>query len=402
VFDAKVRKKPVVVLSNNDGCVVARSNEAKELGLKMGVPLFKVRPIIDEFGVNVFSSNYVLYGDLSARMHTLLSEFSPEVERYSIDEAFLSLRPARGQTLDDVGRLIKERIKTAIGIPVSVGIAETKTLAKVAAHFAKKSSKANGVLNLAGSPYQELALERLPVGEVWGIGHRYEKFLQQHGIQNALQLRNASDDWIREHLTVVGLRTVHELRQVPCLPFELVRPTRKSIVVSRSFGGAVESIEDLQDAISYFVTRAGEKLRRGGLSARTLSIWIETSRFIKDGRYSNSATASLAPMTDTTAELLAEAVKGLRTIYKQGFLYKRAGVMLSDLEPSQTLTLRLWGQDQHDKARRLMSAVDDVNARFGRDTVRCGATLGSGQWRMKQENRSGRFTTRLNEALIVN
>jgi DNA polymerase V len=401
VFDATLRGKPVVVLSNNDGCIVARSNEAKALGLKMGEPYFKVKGLLDAYDVAVYSSNYTLYGDLSARMHALLGEFSPEIENYSIDEAFLKLKPARGQTLDGLGRAIKERIGQAIGIPVSVGIAETKTLAKVAGHYAKTSAKTKGVLDLTGSRWQETALQQLPVGEVWGIGARYEKFLQDHGIETAQQLRNAKDEWVRQHLTVVGLRTVHELRGQPCLPFELVKQTRKSLMVSRSFGEAVETLDELRAAVAFFVTRAGEKLRREGLAAGSLSVWVETSRFTENNRYANSAALSLAPLTDATPELLAAAFKGLQTIYKNGYQYKRAGVLLGELAPAPTLTLRLWGQAEHEKAQRVLQAVDRLNARFGQDTVRCGLHSFQGRWRMKQQRRSRRFTTRLDEVLTV-
>jgi DNA polymerase V len=399
VFNARLRGRPVVVLSNNDGCIVARSEEAKAIGLKMGEPAFKVKDLFDEFGVEVFSSNYVLYGDLSARMHEVLSEFSPEVECYSIDEAFLKLEPSRGETFERIGRAIRERVRRAIGIPVAVGVAETKTLAKVAGHFAKKSVKTRGVLDLARSPHQSVALARLPVSEVWGIGSRYNRFLNAHGINTALHLRDAPDEWVREHLTVVGLRTVHELRGIPCLPLELVRPARKTIVVSRSFGENVETLKDLSAAIAFFTTRAGEKLRRDGLSAGHLSVWIETSRFLETNRYANSVTVGLHPLTDATTELLRAAMKGLRAIYREGYQYKRAGVMLGDFAPSNTLTLRLWGQAEHEKMQKLMRAVDSLNARFGRDVVRCGLYPFDGRWRMKSERRSRRYTTRWDELL---
>jgi DNA polymerase V len=402
VFDAKLRGQALAVLSNNDGCIISRSNEAKAVGLKMGEPYFKAQALIDTHNVAVYSSNYTLYGDMSARMHALLGEFAPEVEHYSIDEAFLRLQAAPGQTLESVGHAIKERIRQAIGIPVSVGIAETKTLAKVAGHYAKRSAKTNGVLSLAGSPYQHVALERLPVGEVWGVGSRYEKFLSQHGVTTARQLRDANDEWVREHMTVVGLRTVHELRGQPSLPFELVRPTRKSLMVSRSFGQSVTTAEELREAVAYFVNRAGEKLRRDQLVAGALSVWIETSRFKDAARYANSAALSLSPLTDATPELMAAALRGLQTIYRSGLAYKKAGVMLSELTPVASQTLRLWGQAEHEKTQRLMRAVDGLNARFGRDTVRCGLHTTAGNWRMKQERRSRRFTTRLDEVLRVN
>jgi len=279
VFDAHLTGKPVIVLSNNDGCVIARSDEAKAIGIAMGTPAFMIKDLIKRHGVEVFSSNYSLYGDLSSRMMEVLTDFSPEVECYSIDEAFVGLDYSRRESLDEIGRSIRKRLKRYIGIPVSIGIAETKTLAKVASYHAKRSQKARGVLDLTRSPYQELALKKTPVEEVWGIGPRYAAFLGEHGIFTALDLREARDDWVRANLTVVGLRTVHELRGVSCLPLELCSSSRKSVTVSRSFGGKVETLKELRAAVAYYVTRAGEKLRREKLAAGMLTVFIETSRF---------------------------------------------------------------------------------------------------------------------------
>lgn len=400
-FDASLVGKPTVVLSNNDGCIIARSDEAKALGLQMGTPIFKVRDIIALNEVEVYSSNYELYGDLSARLMDVLREFSPAVETYSIDEAFIGLQPTRRQSLCDIGREIRERVRRYVGIPVSVGIAETKTLAKVAAFHAKRSKKAQGVLDLTFSPHQEAALQRMPVSEVWGIGSRYSEFLRAHQIETALDLKRAKDEWIRQHLTVVGLRTVQELRGLPCLPLELCPATRKSVTVSRSFGETVYTLPELRAAVAFYVTRAGEKLRRDELAASAITVFIEESRFAQAKPFSASITLELAPMTDATPELLHIALKGLDSIFRQGFGYKRAGVLLSGLSPSQNLTRRLWDDDQSERMKELMKAVDALNEKFGRDTVRYGLFSKDGRWRTRFGLRSPRYTTRWAEILKV-
>lgn len=401
VFDPTIAHKPVVVLSNNDGCIIARSNEAKHLGLKMGAPIFKVQDVIAAHDVAVFSSNYPLYGDLSARMMGVLQDFSDQVECYSIDEAFLQLQATRSQSLDTQGRAIRERVYRYLGIPVSVGIAETKTLSKVAAFHAKRSQKAGGVLDLTQSKHQEYALSVTPVGEVWGIGPRYNEFLQQHDIFTALELRDAPDDWVRQHLTVVGLRTVQELRGTACWPLEVVTPAKKLITVSRSFGAPVTDWTELRAAMAFYCARAGEKLRRQGLAAGALTVFLETNRFSAEKPYSGAKSWELSPKTDATPEIQQEALRALQVIYVRGLRYKRAGITLSDLTPVASLSRRLWEAEQYERTQVLMQVVDGLNRKYGRDAVRYGLFPTTGNWRTRFGKRSPRYTTHWEELLTV-
>ncbi len=404
VFNPKLRNRPVVVLSNNDGCVVSRSNEAKALGIRMAVPAFQVEEIIARHGVHVFSSNYELYGDLSNRMMDLLEEASGEVERYSIDEAFVRLEARDYSQLEAVGREIRRQVRRQLGIPVSVGIAETKTLAKVAAHHAKTLPELDGVFNLAETPYlREAALRRTPIGEVWGIGPRASALLDKHKLRTAFDLAGADDDWIRATLHVTGLRVVHELRGIPCLEIDDAPAPKKCIASTRSFGEMVDAKDDLRAALGLFVTRAGEKLRREGMAAGAITVFLRTNRFSRGGGqlYSASATRSVAPMSNVTTELQAIAFQALDEIFVAGLQYKKAGVYLSDLRPAENLSQRLWDNDHHERLRALMERIDQVNHRFGRETVRCGAFPSDGKWQMKLTNRSPRCTTRWDELLQV-
>ncbi|MEP7338572.1 MAG: Y-family DNA polymerase [Acidobacteriota bacterium] len=402
VFDPKLIGKPVVVLSNNDGCTIARSNEAKALGIKMGAPYFEIRGLAQRHGVIVRSSNYELYGDLSARVMDSLSDFSPEVEVYSIDEAFLELKTSRGRSFTDIGREMRERVLRHTGIPVSVGIAPTKTLAKVANHFAKRSEKAAGVLDLTPKRYQDIALKRLPVEEVWGVGRRYTAMLNASGISTALALRNADDRWIQKRMSIVGLRTVHELRGQPCLPIETTVPAKKMITCSRTFGGPTESLQEVRAAVAHFTSRAAEKLRRQKLAAGNLTVFLSTDHFKTDApQYSNSATLSVAPKSDCTMELTALAMKALERIFRVGFGIRKAGVTLAALDPAESLTRRLWDDAQYEHRRALMAAMDRVNGRFGRDVVRCGLYVSEGVWRTRAEMLSPAYTTRWEDVCRV-
>jgi DNA polymerase V len=256
VFDGSILHRPVVVLSNNDGCVVSRSNEAKRIGISMGTPLFQIEDIVDRHNVAVFSSNYALYADMSNRVMEAITDFTPDVEIYSIDEAFLELSGIRCRSLTDLGRKIQESVYKLTGIPVSVGIAETKTLAKIANYHAKRSEKAAGVLDLTESPYVAHALMKTPVEEVWGIGRQYKKLLHANGVRTALELRDLDDRWVRGNMTIVGLRLVHELRGMPCLSLEIQPPPKKSITVSRSFAELVGTLPEIKEAVTYYMTRA--------------------------------------------------------------------------------------------------------------------------------------------------
>lgn len=402
VFNPRLTGRPVIVLSNNDGCVIARSNEAKALGIKMGTPLFKTQRLVEEYGVSVYSSNYALYGDMSQRVMGALQEFTPEVEVYSIDEAFMRLDADSDRQLRQQSVEVREKVRRWTGTPVSIGLAPTKTLAKIANRHAKQSpDTTQGVLDLLGSSEQTTALEGTPVRDVWGVGPAYAKLLKAAGLENARQLRDADRRWVRRRMTVVGARIVEELRGVSCLPIEQCPPAKKSITCSRSFGVLVESPGEMREAVAVYMTRAAERLRKHGLAAGVVTVFINTNWFGVGPQYANSATYELAYPTDVTDELLEWSLRGLERIFREGYRYKKAGVMLNHLRPSDQLTVRLFGVGGYERSRRVMKAVDAINSRHGRDTVHFGVADPAGRWKTKALRRSRQFTTRLSEVLNV-
>ncbi|MCA1614294.1 MAG: Y-family DNA polymerase [Acidobacteria bacterium] len=401
VFDPRLAGRPVVVLSNNDGCVIARSEEAKALGIKMGAPIFKAEHIVDSCGVAVYSSNYSLYGDLSQRVMGTLQEFTPEVEVYSIDEAFMHLEADDGQPLSARAREVRERVRQWTGIPVSIGLAPTKTLAKLASRMAKRTRVAQGVLDLTGQSEQEGVLEETPVEDVWGVGPSYSALLHRAGIETALKLRDADRSWVRRRMTVVGARIVEELRGISCLPIEQCPPAKKSVTCSRSFGVPVESLAEMREAVAVYTTRAAERMRKHKMAAGVVTVFINTNRFSEEPQYSNSVTFELAYATDATGELLEWALRGLEQIYRAGYRYKKAGVILSQLRPADGLTVRLFGNCAYERARRVMKAIDEINAQHGRDTVRLGVADSNGRWKTRALRRSRHYTTRLSEVLSI-
>jgi DNA polymerase V len=402
LFNARLRGRPVVVLSNNDGCVVARSNEAKAIGIKMGVPLFQVEQMIDAYDVQVLSSNYALYGDISSRVMSVLGDFTPEIELYSIDEAFLCVDIPGNGSLTDFARKMQQKVYKWTGIPLSIGIAETKTLAKLANHLAKQSFKAEGVLDLTRSPFQDHALECTPVQKVWGIGRQYTKLLNGRGITNARQLRDVDTRWARQALTVVGARLVEELRGKSCLPLESCPPAKKSLTCSRSFGQLVESLTGLRAAVATFTIRVAERLRKHQLAAGAITVFVATNRFSKtEPYYTNSMTVEMSYPTDTTLELLERSLSCADKLYRDGCRFKSAGVILSALIPASPMTIRMQDDEKWVKRRRLMQAVDAINRRMGRNTVRFAVEELKQQWKTKFEKRSPRYTTNWNELLTV-
>jgi DNA polymerase V len=376
VFQPHLINRPVIVLSNNDGCIIARSNEAKELGIKMGTPLFKAEQLVDAYDVAVYSSNYVLYGDMSQRVMGALHEFTLDVEIYSIDEAFMAIDADDSRTFRSKGHEIREKVRKWTGIPVSIGIAQTKTLAKIASRFAKQCPAAQGVLDLTPMPEQTAALEETDV-------------------------EDADRRWVRKRMTVVGARIVEELRGVRCLPIEQCPTQKKSITCSRSFGVLTDSIEDLREAVSVYVTRAAERLRRHQMAAGAVTVFIMTNCFSPEPQYSNSVTFDLAYSTDVTDELLEWALRGLDRIFREGYKYKKAGVMLSDLVPVEKQSKRLFGDSTYECSHRVMEAVDQINARHGRGTIRFGVARPDGRWKTRFLKRSSRYTTCLREVLHV-
>lgn len=402
VFQPKLRGRPVIVLSNNDGCVVARSDEAKAVGIKMGAPLFQVERIIKAYGVQVLSSNYALYGDMSSRVMSVLGDFTPELELYSIDEAFLKVERPGKCSLTEFARIMQERIYKWTGIPLSIGIAETKTLAKLANKLAKKSDKAKGVLDLSSSPYQDYALRSTPVGDLWGIGRQYGKLLNSRGIINAKQLRDVDLSWARQALTVVGARIVEELRGNSCLPIESCPPAKKSLTCSRSFGKMIESLSDLRQAVATFTIRAAARLRHNQLAAGAITAFVSTNRFSKtEPYYTNSMTVEMAYPTDTTPELLRRALASVDKLYRAGCKFKSAGVILGNLVPASPMTIRMQDDERWLKSRRLMQTIDQINSRMGRDKIRLGVEGLKQEWKTKSEKRSPRYTTNWNELPTV-
>ena len=392
-FDPGLARRPVIVLSNNDGCVVARSKEAKQLGIGMGVPVFGIRHLVDRHGIRVLSCNYELNADMSWRFQTVLEDFSPEIEHYSIDEVFLRVPFHGGSELTEMGHRIRETVDGLTGIAVSIGFAETKTLAKIAIELAKSSRKTGGVLDLTRSRHQNAALERVAVGDVWGVGPAYATMLERNGVKTALELRDADDDWIRRRMTICGLRTVHELRGSPCIPFEPTPKTRQMICVSRSFGRAVGDLSEIRAAVAWVTGRAAQKLRRSRLAGGKNAAFVSTDRFKDVPQYSGSVTLEVAPKSDNTIELQALAMMAMQKVCRPGFLIRKAGVILSGLEMIDKVPLRLWEQQRYETHRRLMAAIDELNDRFGHETVRCGLYPVDGPWRTRFDNVSPRYTT---------
>jgi DNA polymerase V len=402
VFQPRLEGRPVVVLSNNDGCIIARSDEAKALGFAMGEPYHLNKEKLTRHGVAVFSSNYALYGDMSRRVMDTLGTFTPEIELYSIDEAFLNLAGFERRGLTEYARLIRATVRRDTSIPVSIGIGPTKTLAKIANHVAKAEPETGGVYELSEVEVDR-ALSSIEVGEVWGVGPRWAMWLEEQGIAMALDLKRADPKAIRRKMTVVGERLVYELNGQPCLPLELVAPPRQGLTVSRSFGQTLTALQPIKEALMQFVGRAAEKLRCQQLMAGQVLVFVTTNRFsATQPFYANSATVRLPYPTDFTPDLIEAAVQLLETLYRSGFHYQKCGVMLLDLSPATRMQADLF--DTRDRAREawLMRALDSLNADHGTRTVRVGNNGGRRPaWAMRQAFRSPRYTTRWRELPVV-
>ena len=386
VLNPALNGKPVIVLSNNDGVVVARSKEAKALGIGWD-PFHLIQRLIKEHDVRYFSSNYPFYKEMSGRVMHTLSSFTPKLEHYSVDEAFLDLTGIENR--DAYARHIKQTLYQWTGIPVSIGIGTTRTLAKVANRLAKKSQKAQGVLDLADSPYLDLALSRTPVADIWGIGRRWAKRMEPIGIKTALDLKNTPDTILMKHFnSAVLMRTVYELRGVSCLP--AIEPVvSKTIMSSMSFGGYVETLIEMKQAIAMHTTQAAQKMRSEGLTARGVYVFIKTNKYREQGgQYSNSIKLALPYSTDLTSELIQTAIDGLEQIFRDGYLYNKAGVMLYDLCPANEIQVSLLNPYDRERVTDLMGAVDSLNARYGPGTLRYGAEGFNKRWKMRQNHLS--------------
>jgi DNA polymerase V len=392
VFRPALAGKPVIVLSNNDGCVVARSDEVKKLGLKRGTPFFQCKWLVEKHGITAFSSNYALYADMSQRVMSTLEQFTPELEVYSIDEAFLSITGLQAEELPAYGQKIKDTVRRWTGIPTSVGIGPSKTLAKVAAKLSKSTA---GVCSLAANPKLDELLDGFDVNDVWGIGTQYAALLRSHGIHNAKQLRDAPEKWIRAHLTVMGQRTVRELRGYPCFPLEEAPPSKQGVISSRSFGQPVTELTQLREAVASYAARAGEKLRAQGSVAGYLAVFITTNPYQPSQRqYANTTGLSLPLATANTAELIRYALKAVESIYKPGYIYKKAGVVLSEISSAKGAQLNLFVPSAPwQRNRELTNTMDKLNARWGKRAVYYGAQGLDQTWRLRSDYLSRRYTT---------
>lgn len=404
VFNPKLEGKPLVILSNNDGCAIARSARAKELGIKMGEPWFRLKETAKANGIIAMSSNYALYADMSNRVMQIIGQFSPTQEIYSIDESFLDLTGIP-QNHVQLATKMRARIKQWTGLPVCVGIGESKTLAKLANHIAKKRSAFNGVCNLndlSATALDEL-MASIEVDEVWGIGRKLNIRLQALGIKTVLDLKQANPEYLRQQFNVVVEKTNLELNGIACLELEDVAPNKKEIMSSRSFGYKVRDLQSLQEAVTLYISTAAEKLRQQHSFAGAVCVYIRTSPFGDGAKYANSMTIALPTPTDDSIQLTTTALWILKRIYQRGYDYQKAGVMLTNLSTASEQQTDLFEFSPIiKKSSKLMDVLDSINAKMGKSTLRIGSQGFNAPWKMKQENKSPSYTTNWQDLLIVN
>lgn len=410
LFNPKLKHRPVVVLSNNDGCVVARSAEVKALGIPMGVPWFHIRDEARRHGIVAFSSNYALYADMSNRVVRVLGGFTPNLEVYSIDEAFLELSGFTGQagSLAAYGAEIRQRVADWLGLAVCVGIAPTKTLAKLANHCAKKGLfGTDGVCDFttASPAALDRLFEGIEVGEVWGVGRKITSRLQAMGIHTVRQLRDADAETIRARFSVVVERTIRELRGDSCMDLEEVAPNKQQIMSSRSFGRLIHDLAELEEAVTSYIAKAAEKLRAQVSLAGAVQVYLRTNVFKPEvPQYQRAVTVPLQEATSDTRTLTQHALNVLKAIYRPGFGYHKAGVMLLDLSPQANRQFSLFGtrgNAEGARSEKLMGVLDSINQRYGRNTLRLGSAGVAQTWQMRRENLSRAYTTNWDEVPAV-
>ncbi len=400
VFEPDLESRPVVVLSNNDGCIIARSQEAKDVGFKMGQPIFQCQDLIRAHDVIVRSSNFSLYGDMSRRVMQTIRLFSPDVEVYSIDEAFLGVQGLSGCDDEQEMRRMRSAVLQWTGIPISIGIGKTKTLAKLANHYAKRHEETGGVARIPDDASEMLGA--VEVGDVWGIGRQWSKKLQMIGVRTALDLAQVDESLIRKTFNIVAMKTALELRGCRFYALEQSPEQRKTLLRSRSFGTAVTKWKDMSDAIASHATRAAEKLREEGLVATVLRVFMHTSLFNRtDPRYSAHAGVELIPPTNVTHRIIKSALEAAEPLWKDGYKYKRAGVYLLDLSKGPVQRSLFDSESECKRDQRMMSVLDAVNASMGSGTMHFAASGFLKKWHMRQLRRSPRYTTRWDELPIV-
>ncbi len=401
VFNPKIRNKPLIVLSNNDGVTISRSDEAKALGIKMGEPYHKIKDLLEKNKVYVYSSNYTLYGDLSARVMHILSNMSPELEIYSIDEAFLKLDGIRDPVLH--GENIYKTIQQWTGIPVCVGIGQTKVLAKLANRIAKKQKYISPVFDISDKDVQETSLAKFPVEDIWGIGRQSAAKLKNINIHTAKELRDADPFVIQKLLTIVGRNIQQELQGIECMELELVPKSKKQIISSRSFSHPVFQLSDLKEAVASYVSTAAEKLREQDSICAYIQVFVHTNRFKNTTQYYNSASVKIPVPTSSTVELIKTAHRALETIFKKGIEYKKAGVILNDIMDREDFRFALFDdKEAYVRNESLMKVMDQINNSFGSNVLRsasCGGT--KSHWKMRSQMRSSCYTTRWSDLLKI-
>ena len=400
VFRPDLNKKPLVVLSNNDGCVIARSNEAKDLGIPMGAPAYKYKSLFQLNNVNVFSCNFPLYGDMSSRVMNILSSYAPEMEIYSIDEAFLDFRGCN-INLQETGENIHKQVLKWTGIPVSVGFAHTKALAKVANRIAKKyPQRTNGVYIIDSEEKRIKALKWLKIEDVWGIGRKYSKRLLSLGVKTAYDFIDFDLGWIKKNMGVVGERLQKELKGVSVLKLEDIQP-KKNIATTRTFETNYKEYDKIRERVASFTVISAEKLRRQKSLCQNILVFISSNWHRKDiEQYYQSIIIKLPYATDSTIDLVKYAIGGLEKIFKDGYEYKKAGVILQDIIPENTCQLNIFSQP-NPKHKILMEAIDKINSNFGQQKIRLGSQSSGNVWKMKQENLSKHYTTDIDEIINV-
>ena len=388
LFNPSIIKKPVIVLSSNDGCVISRSTEAKALGIKMGEPYFKVEKIIKKNDVKVFSSNYSLYGDISRRVMKTLKQFSPQMEIYSIDEAFLNLSSIRDENLFEHGNKIRKTVLKWTGIPTSIGIATTKTLSKAANHIAKKEQ--SGIVNLINTKQIDQILKEIEINEVWGVGRQLTKFYIKNGIHTAYQLKNMHNNWIKKNTNVLGSRTAMELKGIPCVSLEEHQEKRKNCCVSRSFGRKVTKLEELSESVTTHCLNAAEKIRSDNQTTKRITVFIRTSPFQKDKNYyANSKDIDLPVRTNDSIELVKQALIALQYIYRKGYKYQKAGIIFSGLNEVDIYKKNLFSSiNNEEKRKKLMKAIDYTNIKYGRHALSIAQAGLRKKWNIKRQHSS--------------
>lgn len=405
VFDPSLENQPVAVLSNNDGCIIARSNEVKALGIPMGAPMFKYKDKLKAHKVRVFSSNYTLYGDMSGRVMGVLADSVPDIEIYSIDEAFIDLSSyTTHHDVEELAQELRAKVKQWTGIPVSIGIGNTKTLAKLANRIAKKSRAGVFRLDSSSDPHQHnLLLGQIDVGDVWGVGRAHSKSLPKIGINTALDLKNSNAEAMRQRYSVVMMRTVKELQGYSCIPLEDAPAPKKATAVTRSFGKAVTTKKELIEAVSTYASRGGEKLRKAHQAAMIIQVFWHTGRFDPENPCQYwSYTIDLREHTSDSRVLVKAVVEKVHQHYEPGHKLKKAGIMLMNLVPNNQIQTSLFSAiENNQESSKLMSAMDAINAKFGKETIKLASSGIERKWRLKAEKRSPRYTTVWDELPIV-